>query len=182
MFMKYSASVTYQSKIFCRWRRKYGGMATSEVRRLKDLEQENTRLKRIVADQQLCIQMLKDVLTIVDEFTREGLMIYAHRPITSTNVIDCLSCLYGKPDCIKSDNGPEFIAKQVHAWLAKHHVQVRYIDPGSPWQNGHNESFNGIFRDGCLNRWSFYSLSEARRVVDQRLENTTPCVPMAQSA
>lgn len=112
-------------------------------------------------------------LTVVDEFTREGLMIYAHRSITSTDVIDCLSFLfdlYGTPDSIKSDNGPEFIAKQVQTWLANHHVQTRYIDPGSPWQNGHNESFNGIFRDGCLDRWSFYSLSEARRVVDQWLE------------
>ena len=109
-------------------------------------------------------------LTIVDEFTHESLMIWLDRTITSTQVISCLAYLfelYGKPTCIKSDNGPEFIAKQVQDWLNKHHVQVHYIDPGCPWQNGHNESFNNIFRDGCLNRWAFYSLAEARRVVEQ---------------
>lgn len=109
-------------------------------------------------------------LTIIDEFTHESLMIWLDRSITSTQVISCLGFLfdlYGKPTCIKSDNGPEFIAKQVQSWLKTRHVQVHYIDPGSPWQNGHNESFNTIFRDGCLNRWAFYSLTEARRVVEQ---------------
>src|SRR5690606_7896816 len=111
-------------------------------------------------------------LTVVDEFTHAGLMIYAHRWITSTDVIDCLSYLfelYGKPECFKSDNGSEYIAHHVQQWLGVRHLQVRYIDPGSPWQNGHNESFNAVFRDGCLDRWSFYSLGEARRVVDQWL-------------
>jgi len=112
-------------------------------------------------------------LTVVDEFTHEGLMIYLDRSLTSSDVIGCLAYLfelYGVPECIKSDNGPEFVAKRVQRWLMERHVKVRYIDPGSPWQNGHNESFNGVFRDGCLNRWSFYSVAEARRVVDQWLE------------
>lgn len=112
-------------------------------------------------------------LTIVDEFTKEGLMIEVQRSITSTTVIHCLDYLfdlYGTPTCIKSDNGPEFVAKQVQAWLKKKHVEVHYIDPGSPWQNGHCESFNGVFRDGCLNKWSFYSVAEARRVITQWLE------------
>lgn len=111
-------------------------------------------------------------LTVVDEFTHEGLMIYLNRSVTSWDVIHCLAYLfelYGTPDCIKSDNGPEFIAKRVQTWLKKHHVKVHYIDPGSPWQNGHNESFNGVFRDGCLDCWSFYSVAEARRVVEQWL-------------
>lgn len=112
-------------------------------------------------------------LTVVDEFTHEGLMIYLNRSVTSSEVIHCLAYLfelYGVPECIKSDNGPEFVAKRVQDWLTTHHVHVRYIDPGSPWQNGHNESFNGVFRDGCLDRWSFYSVIEARRVVDHWLE------------
>jgi len=112
-------------------------------------------------------------LTVVDEFTHEGLMIYVDRSLTSLDVIHCLAYLfelYGVPECIKSDNGPEFVAKRVQQWLKERHVKVRYIDPGSPWQNGHNESFNGVFRDGCLNRWSFYSVAEARRVIDQWLE------------
>jgi transposase InsO family protein len=88
-------------------------------------------------------------------------------------VIQCLDYLfdlYGTPVCIKSDNGPEFVAKCVQAWLKQKHVNVHYIDPGSPWQNGTNESFNAVFRDGCLDRWEFYSLSEARRVIEQWLE------------
>ena len=112
-------------------------------------------------------------LTVVDEFTHEGLMIYLSRSITSCDVIHCLAYLfelYGTPECIKSDNGPEFVATRVQDWLKAKHVKVRYIDPGSPWQNGHNESFNAVFRDGCLDRWSFYSVAEARRVVDQWLE------------
>lgn len=112
-------------------------------------------------------------LTVVDEFTHEGLIIYLARSLTSSDVINCLAYLfelYGIPECIKSDNGPEFVAKRVQQWLKERHVKVRYIDPGSPWQNGHNESFNGVFRDGCLNRWSFYSVAEARRVVEQWLE------------
>ena len=112
-------------------------------------------------------------LTVVDEFTHEGLMIHTDRSLGSVDVIQCLTFLfelYGVPACIKSDNGSEFVAKRVQKWLKKQHVNVRYIDPGSPWQNGHNESFNGVFRDGCLNRWSFYSLAEARRVIEQWLE------------
>ena len=112
-------------------------------------------------------------LTVVDEFTKEGLMIEVQRSMTSSNVIRCLDylfALYGTPTCIKSDNGPEFVAKRVQAWLKEKHVRVHYIEPGSPWQNGTNESFNGVFRDGCLNKWSFYSIAEARRVIEQWLK------------
>ena len=119
-------------------------------------------------------------LTVVDEFTHEGLMITVNRSITATDVKGCLQCLfdlYGKPACIKSDNGPEFVAKAVQNWLKEQHIDVHYIDPGSPWQNGHNESFNGTFRDGCLDRWEFYSVAEARRVVDQWLEEYTTIRP-----
>ncbi len=72
--------------------------------------------------------------------------------------------------CFRLYYEPEFVAKRVQQWLKERQVKVRYIDLGSPWQNGHNESFNGVFRDGCLSRWSFYSVAEARRVVDQWLE------------
>ena len=70
--------------------------------------------------------------------------------------------LHGAPGLIKSDNGPELVAKKVQDWLAQRQIGARYIDTGSPWQNGHNESFNAVFRDGCLNRWLFESLREAR--------------------
>jgi len=112
-------------------------------------------------------------LTVVDEFTHEGLMIEVQRSLTSSHVIQCLDFLfevYGTPTCIKSDNGPEFVARRVQTWLKEKQIEVHYIDPGSPWQNGHCESFNGVFRDGCLNRWEFYSVAEARRVTEHWLD------------
>lgn len=108
-------------------------------------------------------------LTEIDEYTREGLAIHCARSITSGCVIRILATLFarfGAPDCLKSDNGPEFVAQRVTAWLEERSVGTLYIAPGSPWQNGHNESFNSVFRDGCLDRWLFYSVQEARRVID----------------
>jgi transposase InsO family protein len=67
---------------------------------------------------------------------------------------------------VKSDNGPEFIAQPVTTWLREQHVDTHFIEPGSPWQNGHNESFNGVFRDSCPNRWPFASVQEARRIIN----------------
>jgi putative transposase len=74
--------------------------------------------------------------------------------------------LHGKPTTVKSDNGPEFVAKKVQEWIEDRQINARFIDPGSPWQNGHNESFNGVFRDGCLNRWLFESVREAREATE----------------
>lgn len=112
-------------------------------------------------------------LTVLDEYTREGLTIACARSITAGDVIHILQRLFaqrGTPHYVKSDNGPEFIAQQVTAWLHTHHVDTYFIEPGSPWQNGHNESFNGVFRDGCLNRWLFASVQEARRIINNWLE------------
>jgi putative transposase len=75
---------------------------------------------------------------------------------------------------VKSDNGPEFMAQQVTAWLHAHHVDTHFGEPGSPWQTGHHESFNGVFRDGCLNRWLFVSVQEARRIINNWLEEYNP--------
>lgn len=103
-------------------------------------------------------------LTVAGEFTHEGLMIHLDRSLTSSDVIHCLGYLfelYGVPACIISDNGPKFVAKRVLQWLKGQQVKVRYIDPGSPWQNGHIESFNGVCRNGCLGRWPLYSVPDA---------------------
>jgi putative transposase len=112
-------------------------------------------------------------LTLRDEYTREGLAIYCARSITASDVVRVLEELFagrGAPACLKSDNGPELMAKQVTAWLKECRVKTHFIDPGSPWQNGYNESFNGVFRDGCLDRWAFYSVAEAQRVIGQWLD------------
>lgn len=112
-------------------------------------------------------------LTVVDEFTREGLAVEVGRSLTAVDVIRTLQRLFqihGKPACLRSDNGPELVSARVQQWLKKHHVDTHYIDPGAPWQNAYNESFNSIFRTTCLDRWLFTSLTEARVVIHHWLE------------
>ena len=109
------------------------------------------------------------LLTIVDEYTRECLAIEVARSIRSEHVIETLQNLmevYGKPRYIRSDNGSEFTAKAVISWLTSNEIGPVYIGPGKPWQNGHNESFNGKFRDECLNREWFANLGEAQTLVE----------------
>lgn len=108
-------------------------------------------------------------LTVIDEFTREGLAIEVARSLTGGDVLrvlDVLFEIYGRPQFIRSDNGPEFVSKRLTDWLKESvNVGTLFIDPGCPWQNGYNESFNAVFRDSCLNRWWFGSLGEARQEV-----------------
>ncbi len=84
--------------------------------------------------------------------------------------MDVLTDLFitrGMPDHIRSDNGSEFTAKSIKAWLPKLGVKTLYIEPGSPWENGYNESFNGRLRDECLNGETFYTLKEAQVILEQ---------------
>jgi len=125
----------------------------------------------LVMDQTADGRRLK-FLTIVDEYTRYGLATFVSRSITAGHVRSVLKDLFaqwGLPTHIKSDNGPEFIAQDIQRWLKETGVKTHFIEPGSPWQNGHNESFNAVFRDGCLDRWLFYSVQEARRVTESWL-------------
>lgn len=111
-------------------------------------------------------------LTVIDEFTRQGLTIRVARSLTASDVIRVLDELFaehGHPVCLRSDNGPELVSTKVQQWLKERHVKTHYIDPGSPWQNSYNESFNSIFRTTCLDRWLFSSLTEARVVINQWL-------------
>jgi transposase InsO family protein len=113
-------------------------------------------------------------LTVLDEFTRESLAIEVGRSIKSKDVIVLLEYLFmvrGVPRFIRSDNGPEFIADAIKRWLQDQGVETLYIEPGSPWENGYLESFNGKFRDEVLDREVFYSVKEAKVIVeDWRLE------------
>jgi transposase InsO family protein len=112
-------------------------------------------------------------LTVVDEFTRQGIDIRVGRSITASDVIRILEDLFqihGRPVCIRSDNGPELVSHAVQNWLKEKHVDTHYIEPGSPWQNAYCESFNSIFRTTCLDRWLFSSMTEARVVIGQWLE------------
>lgn len=110
------------------------------------------------------------MLTVLDECTRECLGIWVARSITASGVIAFLELLmlrHGAPENVRSDNGPEFVAQTVREWAGRRSIAVNYITPGSPWENGHVESFHGKFRDGCLNRESFGSLLEAQVVVEE---------------
>ena len=109
------------------------------------------------------------MLNILDEYTRECLNITVERKITSHEVIERLADLFitrGIPDNIRSDNGPEFTAKAVRKWLRRLGVTTLFIEPGSPWENGHIESFNGKLRDGLLNGEIFTTLLEAKVLIE----------------
>lgn len=106
-------------------------------------------------------------LSIVDEYTRECLTLKVDRSITSEDVIDTLVELFsmrGVPRYIRSDNGPEFVAKAIRDWLGQLDVQTLYIEPGSPWENGYAESFFSKLRDEFLALEYFDTLNEARKL------------------
>ena len=110
------------------------------------------------------------MLTVIDEYTRECLAIKVARRIKSDDVIHALTELFvfnGAPEHIRSDNGPEFTARVVREWLPNVGVKTLFIEPGSPWENGYNESFNGKLRDELLNGEIFYSLKEAQILTER---------------
>ncbi len=110
------------------------------------------------------------MLNIIDEYSRECLRILVKRHITSQDVIDQLFELFifrGIPEHIRSDNGPEFTAKAIRRWLNRVGVKTLFIEPGSPWENGYIESFNGKLRDELLNREIFTTLTEAKVLIEQ---------------
>ncbi len=116
-------------------------------------------------------------LTVIDEYTRECLAIHVQRKLNSQDVLHVLGKLFlkhGLPEHIRSDNGPEFIAQVVRDWLGRMNVKTLYIEPGSPWENGYCESFNGKLRDECLNTEIFMTLKEAQVLIEQwrRFYNT----------
>ena len=113
-------------------------------------------------------QQLK-CLTIIDEWTKECLAIDVQGSIRSKRVIEILTrlvSLHGAPLHLRSDNGPEFVSHAVLRWLQQTGIGTAFIDPGKPWQNGADESFNGKFRDECLNAEWFRSREEARTVIE----------------
>jgi len=108
-------------------------------------------------------------LVIEDIFSRSPLLIEANRSISGAQVVaalDRLALTRGLPAFITVDNGPEFICKRLAAWAAAHHVELRFIEPGKPMQNGFVESFNGRFRDECLNAHAFLNLTHARWLIE----------------
>ncbi len=117
------------------------------------------------------------ILVVIDEYTRECLALRTARRLGSSQVIETLAdvmLVRGIPEHIRSDNGPEFIAEELRKWLGKLGTRTLYIEPGSPWENGYCESFNGKLRDEFLNGEIFYSLKEAQILTERwRVEYNT---------
>lgn len=114
-------------------------------------------------------QQLK-CLTVIDEYTRECLAIDVAGSIRSGRVIEVLAKLvsvHGAPKYLRSDNGPEFICRAILRWLVEANIDTAFIDPGKPWQNGSNESFNGKFRDECLSMQWFKNRIDAKILIEE---------------
>ena len=110
------------------------------------------------------------ILTVVDEYARECLAIVVARRLRSTDVLETLAELFlthGLPAHIRSDNGSEFTAELVRRWLDALGVQTLFIEPGSPWENGYVASFNGKLRDELFDREIFYTLTEAKILLER---------------
>jgi len=109
------------------------------------------------------------MLTVIDEYTRECLAIRVGRRLTAEDVQECLTelfCSRGVPEHIRSDNGPEFTSYKIRRWLGELGARTLFIQPGSPWENGYIESFNGKLRDELLKREIFYTLQEAQVLIE----------------
>ena len=110
------------------------------------------------------------LMVVIDEYPRQCLAIYAARRIRAKDAIEVfadLMSVHGIPEHIRSDNGPEMIATNLRRWLARLGTKAIYITPGSPWENGYCESFNGKLRDELLNGEIFYTLREAQVLIEQ---------------
>lgn len=137
--------------------------------RLRPIHKNHVWSYDFVADRTSDGRVLR-MLNIIDEYTRECLAIRVKRKITANNVIDTLADVFtshGTPQFIRSDNGPEFVAEIIRQWLKDLGVQTAFIEPGSPWENGYIESFNGKLRDELLNGEIFDTVMEARIVTQQ---------------
>jgi len=149
-------------------RRPRGRVATGRPRPLPPRAPNHVWAYDFVFDASASSQQIK-CLTVVDEFTRECLAIDVAGSIRSNRVIEVLSrlvSLHGAPVALRSDNGPEFVSRAILKWLVDSGIHTAHIDPGKPWQNGTDESFNGKFRDECLSLEWFRSREEARVVIE----------------
>lgn len=172
------AGLVVNGKRVLRLLRAEGLLVRARGTRRKRVDRAPAPLRRAErADQIWAMDFLADaaaggelrLLTLIDEFTRECLAIAAGYSLTSRAVLAVLAKVASErkvPELLVSDNGPEFIARRVAAWARAHGVGLHFIDRGKPVQNAYIESFNGRFRDECLNQHWFASLAEARVVIE----------------
>lgn len=136
--------------------------------RLRPLHKNHVWSYDFVQDR-LCSGKKIRILTVIDEYTRKCLRLEVRHSFKSEDVLKVLQELFifeGLPEYLRSDNGSEFVAKAVQKFLAEIKVKTAYITPGSPWENGFNERFNGILRDELLNGEMFYNLKEAKIILE----------------
>ena len=132
-------------------------------------------LKKIVAElelDKLCDGRSYKMLTVLDEYTRQALAVIVRVRIGTDDVLEALYPLllrHGTPEYIRSDNGPEFVAEAMQDWLARVSIKPIRIYPGSPWENGYNERFNGTLRQEVLNAEWFTTTTQAQIVINQWL-------------
>jgi len=154
-----------------RKRRRLPGNSENSCLRHKAMHRNHVWSYDFLADRTEDGRQLK-LLVVIDEFTRECLAIEVGRTFTARDVILTLQYLFavrGAPEHVRSDNGPEFVAKEIRRWLERASVGTLYIQKASPWENGYVESFNGRLRDELLNGELFLSLAEARYVLGEWL-------------
>jgi transposase InsO family protein len=171
--------VLINAKRVQRLRRMEGLQVRQRQRRMRRLGlQQSERLRAMKPRQIWSWDFVEDqtengtrfrILTLLDEFTRQSLAVHAAwsiRAVDAITVIEAAIERYGAPQHLRSDNGPEFIAYAIQDWLKERQIKTLYIKPGSPWENGHIESFHDKLRDECLNRELFGTLAEARVILE----------------
>jgi putative transposase len=152
-----------------RKRRRYSPTRLAPAAEVKTLNQPNQRWAMDFVSDSLATGRKFRTLTIVDEYTRECPALEVDTSLPGQRVIRVLERLAsdrGVPAEIRVDNGPEFVCRALRSWCEQKRVLLRYIEPGKPMQNGHIESFNGRFRDECLNASWFTTLSAAKKTID----------------
>jgi len=150
-------------------KKRYSGVPDNSSDRIPALYKDHVWSYDFVSDKTEDGRKLK-FLAVVDEFTRECLTLEVERRMTARQVQEVLEYLFlvrGKPHYIRSDNGPEFVARSLRRWLEGSGVGPLFIEPGRPWQNAYVESFNGKLRDELLNLELFLNLEEAKYVADR---------------
>jgi len=156
-----------------RKRRRLGGGGENGCARRRAEHKDHVWSYDFVMDQTEDGRTVK-MMPVVDEYTRECLCIEVERSITAKEVVKTLAALFahrGEPAFIRSDNGPEFIAKAVKRWLEVSGVRTLYIEPGSPWQNAYSETFNSRLRDELLGREVFADLLEAKVLLEEHRQH-----------
>lgn len=175
------------AKRIVRIRREEGIKVSKKQRRMKRVGLSTTQRQRAERARQVWSwDFVEDqtengsrfrILTLIDEYTRECLVIHpawSIRAVDAITVLEAAIVRYGSPEYLRSDNGPEFIAYAIQDWMSQNRIQTIYIKPGSPWENGHIESFHDKLRDECLNRELFGNLAEARVILESwRVEYNT---------